>query len=293
MSTPIAALTERVYVSQFDSPAFGLNIYKDGVLSDPDGEVIATLLFEVDGGTEVVLQKLASQTQVGSYQVSLSSVETQKVGYYTLRWTYAVQGTQELFETYLEVGPVNPAYDELDEDIKDIVDVVWLRFADLYDSPDGGPHAQIYLQTHFTRGRFAQLLGIALRRLNVVSQPKMSYSLSQAEGKKFPVNAWGGVLEQALYIEVIKHLRRIYTEQPEVVGVNVARMDRRDYLNRWGIILQDEEKDFTRSLEGFKIAHMGLGSAKAMVGGGVYGNYGPTRVARASAARPRFWSRWY
>lgn len=292
MSTAIAALTERVYVSQFDSPAFGLNIYKDGALTDPDTGVTVTLILETGDGT-TIFEKPASQVQTGVYQIGLTSVDTQKVGYYTLRWTYTVQGTPELFETYLEVGPVNPAYDELDEDIKDIVDVVWLRFADLYDSPDGGPHAQIYLQTHFTRGRFAQLLGIALRRLNVVSQPKMIYTLSQNEGKKFPVAKWGGVLEQALYIEAIKHLRRIYTEQPEVVGVNVARMDRRDYLNRWGIILQDEEKDFRSSLEGFKIAHMGLGSAKAMVGGGVYGNYGPTRTTRASAARPRFWSRWY
>lgn len=292
MSIPVAALTERVYVSQFDSPAFGLNIYKDGALTDPDTGVTVTLILETGDGT-TIFEKPASQVQTGVYQIGLTSVDTQKVGYYTLRWTYTVQGTPEIFETYLEVGPVNPAYDELDEDIKDIVDVVWLRFADLYDAPDGGPHAQIYLQTHFTRGRFGQLLGIALRRLNVVSQPKMIYTLSQNEGKKFPVDKWGGVLEQALYIEVIKHLRRIYTEQPEVVGVNVARMDRRDYLNRWGLILQDEEKDFRSSLEGFKIAHMGLGRAKVMVGGGVYGNYGPTRTMRASSARPRFWSRWY
>lgn len=292
MSIPVASLTERVYVSQFDSPAFGLNIYKDGALTDPDEGVTVRLTLEGDSET-IIFEKGASQSDVGVYQVQLTSVDTQKVGFYTLRWSYTVQSSAELFETYLEVGPVNPAYDELDEDIKDIVDVVWLRFADTYDSPDGGPHAQVYLQTHFTRGRFAQLLGIALRRLNVVSQPKMVYALSQTEGKKFPVAAWGGVLEQALYIEVIKHLRRIYTEQPDVIGVNVARMDRKDYLNRWGLILQDEEKDFRSSLEGFKIAHMGLGRAKAMVAGGVYGNYGPTRTMRASSARPRFWSRWY
>lgn len=292
MSTPIAALTERVYVSQFDSPAFGLNIYKDGVLTDPDEGVTVALILEVGNGTEI-FEKPASQVQVGVYQIGLTSVDTQKAGYYTLRWTYAVQETEEIFETYLEVGPVNPAYDELDEDVKDLIDMVWIRFADLYDSPDGGPHAQIYLQTHFTRGRFAQLLGISLRRLNVVAQPKMTYTLSQEQGKKFPIAAWGGVLEQALYIEVIKHLRRIYTEQPDVVGVNVARMDRRDYLARWGLILQDEEDEFVRSMEGFKIAHMGLGSAKAMVSGGVYGKYGPTRTSRASAARPQFWSRWY
>lgn len=292
MTAPgIAALTERVYVSQFSSPVFGLNIYKDGAEHDPDTDVDVTLVKEEDGST--VVTKVAEQTDTGRFQVALTSANTQDVGYYTLRWTYQIDGNDEVFESYLDVGPSSPAYDSLDEDVRDIVDIVWLKFADLYDSPDGGPHAQVYLQTHFSRGRFAQLLDAALRRLNVQSQPKTVYTLSAQDGKKFPVAQWGGMLEQALYIEVIKHLRRIYTEQPEVVGVNVARMDRRDYLNRWGTILADEEDEFVRSLEAFKISHMGLGRAHALVTGGSYGTYGPTRTARYEAARPRYWSRWY
>ena len=53
-----------------------------------------------------------------------------------------------------------------------------------------------------------------------------------------------------------------------------------------------EEDDLKKMLDVFKIAHMGLGRPHVLVSGGVYGNYGPTRIASGSwASRPRYWAR--
>lgn len=287
-----AALTERVYVSQFASPVFGLNIIKGGEPGSADADPEVEVIREGDPD-ESLVTLTATEVELGTYEVSLTSVHTSKPGFYTLKWSYAVDSSAEVFESYIEVGAANPAYDELPEPFKDLVDSVWVRFADTYDSPNGGPHAQVELQTHFNRGRFGQLLRHALSALNVKAQPRTTYVIPPDHGREFPLRRWGGMLEQALYIEALKHLRRTYTEQPEVVGVNIARLDRRDYVRRWGDILQDEMRDFEEALEHFKIAHMGLGRPAVIVSGGAYGTYAPTRVSHAGAARPRHWARFY
>lgn len=291
MSAALATLTERVYVSQFTTAVFGVTVRKAGEPADADGNVVVRLIEEASGNTIATLT--ATHVQTGDYQITLISSHTAQTGLYTLRWEYAIDGTPEEFESYIEVGPSNPAYDDLDEDFKDLVDTVWLKFADSYDSPGGGPHAQVHLQSHFSRGRFAQLLRTAVGRLGVIQPPKTVYTLSADEGKKFPLATWGWVLEQALFVEVLKHLIRTYTEQPEVVGVNVARTDRRDYVRRWETVLTMEQRELDSALDLFKVQHMGLGSASIMVSGGVYGRYAPTRVAHSAAARPRYYARFY
>lgn len=294
MTSP-ADYRERQYISLHATDLLGLVIHRLGVPADPDGDVTLTFVHEGPEGPVSVFSRVTEKVAVGTYETTLTSEETATPGLYTLIWTYILDGVEQEYRTYAEVGQSAPDFDRLSPGMKEIVDSVWIRLADLFDHPTGGPHLQTYFQTHFGRGRIAQLLRIAVGRLNTMSQPFQTYTLEDGEGGgKFPIATWGPLLETATWIEVLKHLRRSYVEQPTFMGSGtVSRLDRRDYMQRWGEILQEEEDMFRGQLETFKIANMGLGRPAVLVSGGVYGRYGPTRVAGSIAARPRYWTRWY
>jgi hypothetical protein len=282
---------DRQYVSEYATDTLGLGVMKNGVPADVDGDVTVTMLRESDNVQ--VFTRTALRAAVGMYETSLSSAESAVPGLYTVVWTYAMDAVAQEYRTYLEIGQADPAYDMLSLSMKDLVDTTWVRFSDLFDSPGGGPNLMTYFNTHYTRGRLAQLLRIAVGTLNTVAQPYQTYTVDGDGGAAFPTAKWGPLLERSLYIEALKHLIRSYTEQPMFVGGSVTRLDRRDYMDRWRTILADEEPTFRSQLEVFKIANMGMGKPAVLVSGGVYGRYGPTRIAGSVAARPRTWTRWY
>lgn len=283
---------ERKYLSPYSTSGFGLSISKAGQPSNADGDVMVSMTKEEDG--LVVLSRPASLVATGMYEVATTPSETSQPGDYTVSWKYQIDGVEQDYRTFLMIGPQAPAYDMLSDPMKEIVDITWIRFADLFDSPNGGPNLQTYFQTHYNRGRMAVLLQIALGTLNTMAQPFQTYTLDGQGGAVFPFAKWGPLLERSLYIEALKHLVRSYVEQPIVMaGGQVTRLDRRDYMDRWRMILSDEEDTFRSQLDVFKMAHMGLGRPAVLVSGGVFGRYAPTRVAGSIAARPRVWARMY
>lgn len=286
---------ERQYVSQYATDLLGLVIHKAGVPADADGDVTMTLISEDTDPHSTVASRVANHLAVGTYETALTSAESAVPGLYTVHWSYAIDAVPQTYETYIQVGTPMPDYDRLAPGMKDIVDSVWIRFADLFDSPQGGPNLQTYFQQHFGRGRIAQLLRISMGRLNTMAQPFQTYTLDDGQGgASFPITQWGSLLETATYVEAVKHLVRSYVEQPNVLtSGSVSRLDRRDYMDRWASVLRDEEEMLQRQLEVFKISNMGLGRPAVLVSGGVYGRYGPTRIAGSVAARPRYWTRWY
>jgi hypothetical protein len=282
-----AHIGEFQYVSRYTLETFEFRLHRNGVLANADAAVTAEF---VDAEGVEVFDRTAANPDAGVYQIVTASSETAEPGFYTLTWHYTVTDPQE-FVSYIEIGESAPAYDGLDPAFKDVVENVWVRFADMFDSPAGGPNLQSYFQSHFGRGRIAQLMQMGLNRVNGQSQPKLRYTLGGPA--PFPLDEWGHLLEQATYVEVIKHLMRSYIEQPEPFAVNVARMDRKDYLARWEQMMQIEEQLFKEMLDTYKIRQMGLGGGRVLVGGGVYGTYGPTRLPASAVARPRFWSQFY
>lgn len=286
------ALLDRVYVSQFDQPTFGLVVHIAGVPADPDGAT-ADVSMETDEPppavpTVIFAPTAATYISTGTFEFTLTSAHTQTPGLYKLIWSYDIAAVPQTYESFLEVGAAHPDYDALSPEMKALVEQTYIRFRDLYDSPYGGPHLQVYFQTAFGRGRMAQLLRVAVGRLNTIAQPHQTYDLTN-----FPLAQWGALLEQALYVEILKHLMRSYVEQPDPRNVSVAWLDRRDYLTRWQTILDMEEKDLRERLETFKIASMNLGSPGVLVSGGVYGRFGPTRLPGSAAARPRYYYSFY
>jgi hypothetical protein len=283
---------DRTYVSQYAGPVLGVQIHIGGALADPDGSAVSATLVAEGSGTQV-FSRAATRAGTGVYQVALASAETAVPGDFTLVFTFTVAGTVANEAEYLQVGLANPDYDQLPDASKDIVESVVHRLADLYDSPGGGPNLATYVQSRYSRGRLGQLLRIAIATINTVKQPVMNYSADGLGGPLFP-EAYASLAERGTYIETIKHLRRSYTEQPDLAsGADVTRLDRRDYLERWGEILADEVATYNLQLDTFKIMNMGLGRPRVLVSGGVFGRYAPTRIAGSAAARPRFFSRFY
>jgi hypothetical protein len=287
---------ERQYVSQFGMPPLTFTVYIGGRLADPDGEAVTgRLLMQNEDGSEALVNTYAAvREEPGVYVITPSSADTQTPGYAELDWEYSISGQEQQYASYLEVGPANPAYDSLPPEMQDFLnDQVWVRFSDLFDSPGGGPNLQAYFQAHWSRGRMVQMMGIALQKINASAQPWSNYTLDGHYGVMYPIHFWGGLLASYTYVECVKQLIRGYTEQPAFSGPPVARMDRRDYTDRWRAALGDEMAELKGLLDVFKIRHIMNGSPRVLVSGGAYGTYAPTRIAGSVAARPRMWARWY
>jgi hypothetical protein len=287
---------ERQYVSQFSQPPLSFSVYIGGALADPDGSTVtARLMAQNSDGTLTQLQSYtAVREQAGIYTITPSSTDTQNPGEAELIWAYSVRSQPQTYASYLTIGPANPAYDALPLSMQDFLnEQVWVRFADLFDSAGGGPSLQSYFQAHWSRGRVAQLMGIALGKINASAQPFSSYTLDGIGGPQYPIQFWGGLLATYTYTEGVKQLIRAYTEQPAFQGPGIARLDRRDYTTRWRAVLQDEQAELKSLLDVFKIRHLLNGSPRVLVSGGTYGRYAPTRIAGSVAARPRMWARFY
>lgn len=275
---------DRTYLSRLSHGPLLLRVLDDeGNRTTADGPVTLTFISEVDSeATPMVFTAHPVSAAGGTdYRVALSPDATAHPGPYVARWSYVVNGEERVGEQPIMIGESSPAYDGLSSEMRGLVESVWVRIADMFDSPMGGPHLQVYVQSKFGRGRIADLLPKAIGRLNIVSQPHQTYSVD-----RFPVGKWGALLELALWIEVIKHMRRSYAEQPDVVGTQVARLDRQRYMQVWGDLLRDEEADFRSMLDHFKIASMNLGTGSVLVSGGIYPRVG-TGSAFASMGAPR------
>jgi hypothetical protein len=289
---------ERQYVSQFSMPDLQLQIHIGGVPGDPDGAAVTAslLLQNADGTVSPVNSYTAAKVGPGLFQVVPSSNDTARPSDAELVWAYAIATAPQQYASYLTIGPANPAYDNLLPQFKDAVEAVWIRFADMCDSPAGGPNINStpYFQAHWSRGRVAQLMAIAIDKISTTGQPYNNYTIDGVGGPLFPVSLWGGLLNQYTTVECIKHLIRSYVEQPLVQGSgSITRLDRRDYAERWRAVLQEEQSELQAMQDVFNIRHMMLGNPRVLVSGGTYGRYAPTRIAGSVAARPRMWARWY
>lgn len=189
---------DRQYISQFAQDFLGYAITSSGTLVDPDGDVVVVTVTNSDTGAQV-FSRNALRAALGQYQVNLSSAETATPGNFTATANYTVGGVAETYQGLIQVGKAAPPYDVLSPDMKSVVESVWARFADLFDSPLGGPNLETYFQTKFDRGRIAQMLRLAVGRLNTVSQPFQTYTIDGDGGGAFPVAQWGALLERACY----------------------------------------------------------------------------------------------
>jgi hypothetical protein len=276
---------DRQQIPQYQSaPQYiGLAVAVTGVPTDVDSNIVTVTVVNEDSQS-TLFTRTAAHVGLGRYQILLSQTDTDVLGNYAASWIYAIAGQSLLYTSYYAVGGAEPAYDNLTDDLKAIADSVYAKLADMFDSPSGGPNLYTYFQSNWSRGRIAQCIDWALDRINTAAQPYSNYS-TVAGGAAFPTAQWGALLRQACFVEALKHLRRSYVEQPDFQGSTISRLDRRDYFDRWGVVLADEEALLRPQLDHFKIKQMGLGRPAILVSGGVYGRYSPVAMP-GMAGRP-------
>lgn len=291
-STGHLSMYDMLWISRYSRPTFVVDLFQGNGPMSADDDPQASL-YALDDDGQIIIPALwtrdVAQVGIGHYPLTLTTVDTQTMGNYELQFTYTVNGDDEIAVYDIEIGPYAPTYVALDDNWRSVIDGIWWKFADLYDSPYGGPNLQVYVQTHFGRERVAQMLSSALQTLNTATAGNTNYAVN---GTDFPFSQWLGLLQDSLYMEVLAHLVRSYVEQPEVIlGTAISRVDRRDYMQRWQEVLQSEQTQFDKDLGRWRMANLGLDRVHVLVAGGAYGKWGPTAAMGTSgeaAARGYF-----
>jgi hypothetical protein len=281
-------VSDFVFVGRYTVWPLDFVVYdEDNAIVDADAPPTASFC-NYSTGVEVFSRALSATAETGVYRLTLSSAETATHGLYYVVFTYDLGAIAQECRIDIEVSAAREsAYMALPDTARLLVERVWNRFEDLFDSAIGGPHLREYAQSSFGRDRVSELLVTALGRLNIVAQPHQTYSLDS-----FPYPGFGGLLELATYVEVIKHLIRSYVEQPTPQGVQTVRLDRTGYSRAWSDILASEQKDLKAAMDVFKISSLGLGRAAVLVAGGVYGEWSrPTPPTRPRIRQPTGWMR--
>jgi hypothetical protein len=261
-------------------------------------------------GTQVAVITPDSLTRVdtGKYYYDIGPSLTAQRGLITAVWTYQIDGVEYQFTDHLQIQDPMPVYDSLDDQERGVVEQITWMFGDLYDSTEGGPHLIEEFQTHWGYERIAQMMVIAVQKMNFVGNfgnPPTTWAVgsgtasgytvpgqtitntqtmpdgtvnsvtyttqsSTSGGGGTPGNFYGLVV-WGTYIEVVRHLRDSYSELPARPGMDAVYTDRRDYYQRWNTILTQEEQMYKTALTQAKMSLLSLSSGSLLVAGGIYG----------------------
>ena len=243
----------KVPISQWASDEVGIAIYDQGVLADSDGNLV-TLGIVRDPSTQIVAPGTpAEREDVGLYKFRLLSAHTAVQGGHTVTWDYDMGGQDYDFTTTFLVNDPAPNWDSLDALARSMAENVYFRVSDGFDSSlndgGGGPYLWELPQSNFGYETIARLMRTeAITYINF-AKPKAfipPFTIGSDGTKPFPQD-WYGLLERSTYYSLLKHLQRSYLEQPLAVGVTTARLDRRDYYDRWGYLAQLEKQELDRA----------------------------------------------
>lgn len=198
---------------------------------------------------------------------------TNDIGLY--KWTAQATLTTGEKRTYRdEFWVADPLEDPPSTQSDEIADEVWMRLEDCFDSEGGGPWLRDMSLVYFEPRKVERFIAEGILRINV-SPPMTNLTLADFtmpvtnSDPSVPAGTMMAdpdqiILVQATLIAVIRHLMRSYTEQPMPEGANVVWHNRRDYLQRWGEILQIEEENFRQMIALWKRQFYNFGQGKLL-----------------------------
>src|SRR4029077_636868 len=151
---------------------------------------------------------------------------TAEKGTLTAEWEYGANLLEFTFKDNMQILDQMPMYDSLAEDTKLIVEQSSWFFADLFDSTAGGPWLQENFQTHFNYERIAHLMAHAATKFNTLGTP-LTHDGEAFDDNAIPDN-FKGIIVWGTKLEIIRHLIRSYTEQPDFRNMQTTYTERRD-----------------------------------------------------------------
>lgn len=243
---------------------------ENGVPKDVDEVVLRAF----DGDKLLVTYENVAHPSTGVYEVVIGPPATSQRRVVTLMWSYTSGEHTLEFSDEIVVMDRMPTYDSLSDQEKTIIEQVSWMFDDLFDSTEGGAFLAENFQSHFNYERLAQLTTRALQKINIFAQPITNYVFGGGGGGSRVPAKYHAVLVSAAYLEVLRHLIRSYVEIPEFRNMSTTYTDRRDYMQRWRVILDEEKEAVDNAITLMKRDHLNLGGGALLVSGGYFGGGG-------------------
>lgn len=226
---------------------------EDGVT--PVAATSATMIYLNPLNVQVTKGPITINPAGGLVSIPLLPGDTAEPGRYIGKVTFTLPGAilKSTTVTWEVFDPLETSSTEADKTI----DMVWMMIEDAFDSDEGGPY--LTDTSFFDQHKIAMLFDAALMKINA-RPPIQNFDVDT-----FPYSGARPLLVKALYIEVVKHLIRSYVEQPSVIASNVPYFDRRDYTQRWQVIVDKEELELERWIKLFKRGFYNFGSGALLV----------------------------
>ena len=275
----------RKFVSQNGRGYIALGIVdRDNKPVDPESLSLVLRRHPLDGGQPVELVEavwaevavpelgLITRDDKGKFRYDIGPEHTDQRGLLSVEWSYSVGGKDFTFQDDMQILEQMPNYESLNDKTKLMVEQASWFFADLFDSTTGGPWLNENFQTHFTYDRMAFLLRIATMKFNVTGYPVTSYGV-ETTAKPIPDN-YNDIILWGTKLEAMRHLITSYTEIPDFRNITTTYTDRRDYMQRWQAVLQEEKPDYEKAVKMAKRSLLTLGRGSLLVSGGIYGGSG-------------------
>jgi hypothetical protein len=232
----------------------------------------------------------SSTTQYGSIndlgQGFLRFGNTQEVGPYKAVATFTLT-SGEIRSSILNFTVTDPFAIVGESPSQTVVDQVWLRIEDCFDSLYGGPWLRDKTRGHFDQTKIAAFIPEAILDFNVQMPPTdaviADFTTPNQDGSPNPILP---ILVKGLLVRTVMHLIRSYIEQPVPAGAQVVYEDRTRYSQTWKAYYDAEYQEYIQMVRLYKRQLLQLGHSRLLVASkaanrGAFGtSYGTRNISR-------------
>jgi hypothetical protein len=275
-------------ISQYGQDKIGIEVFENNVDTDPIGDVLLDV--KRDGDQVLVIDDaIATHDGVGLFSYDIGYEITAERGDYTVTWSYQVDtGSGPIDRTFaysFTVTYPQPHWDSLNNKQKGVVENIYFKLSDGFDSTIGGPYLWELPQSNFGYETIARLTMVDGMNLINFEGPKAfqaPYAFGGTTGRQIP-EGWYGLVQKAGFYETLKHLSRSYLEIPQEVNVPVAYLDRTRYSDMWMRMADKEGEELLRQIHMIKRAMaFGVRTRSLSIAGGIF------PISYLNPARPRW-----